>query len=52
MKKGDGITIEVLRVKGKQVRIRIAVPAEVRVLRNELSPHRRNAQTGDLGTQF
>jgi carbon storage regulator CsrA len=36
---GDGITITILRTKGKAVRLGIEAPAEVPVIRGELSFH-------------
>ena len=38
---GDSITVTVLRVKGKSVRIGIEAPRDVRVLRTELPPEEK-----------
>ena len=59
---GDGITVTVLRVKGKSVRIGVDAPRDVRILRAELPPgnaetnsprptsqsDRNSSQTGDV----
>lgn len=39
------ITIEVLQVKGKGVRLGIKAPSEVRVLRGELTPFDQSQET-------
>ena len=35
---GEHITVTILRIKGQQVRIGVEAPADVKVLRGELSP--------------
>ena len=46
---GDSITVTVVRVNGDKVRLGIEAPAEIRVLRDELSPHKLADQTGNTG---
>lgn len=40
---GDSIVITVVRVAGDKVKLGIEAPTDMRVLRDELSPHERNA---------
>lgn len=42
---GDNITVTVLRVQGNKIRLGIEAPAEVRVMRGELTPHPQDAST-------
>jgi carbon storage regulator len=41
----EEITIEILQIKGNQIRIGIVAPREVRVRRGELTPHCDNPST-------
>ncbi len=44
----DGrITLEVLQIKGNQIRLGINAPADVRVLRGELKPFGMESPQGD-----
>ncbi len=44
----DGrITLEVLQIKGNQIRLGINAPADVRVLRGELKPFGMDSPQGD-----
>ena len=36
---GDSITLTIVRLSGDQVRLGIEAPREVRILRDELTPH-------------
>jgi carbon storage regulator CsrA len=47
---GDGITITILRTKGKAVRLGIEAPAEVPVIRGELSFHQSPANSGEANS--
>jgi carbon storage regulator len=48
---GDGITITILRTKGKAVRLGIEAPAEVPVIRGELSFHESPATSVEKATK-
>ena len=39
LKLGDSITLTIVRLSGDQVRLGIEAPREVRILRDELTPH-------------
>ncbi|MFP6618314.1 MAG: carbon storage regulator [Pirellulaceae bacterium] len=38
---GDSITIKIVGISGNQVRLGIEAPREIRVLRDELTPHEK-----------
>ena len=42
---GDSITIKIVGISGNQVSLGIEAPREIKVLRDELTPH---DETGDL----
>lgn len=44
IKIGEGVTITILRIKGKQVQIGIEAPRDVRVLRAEVPEHNDGPQ--------
>ena len=43
LKLGDAITLTIVRLSGDQVRLGIEAPREVRILRDELTPHDESA---------
>jgi carbon storage regulator len=45
---GDGVTVTVVAIKGRQVRIGISAPKNVPVLREELARRIRCEQKGDV----
>lgn len=41
----SNITVEIIRIQGNRVTIGISAPAEVKILRGELTPHSAKSQT-------
>ena len=47
---GDSITLTIVRLSGDQVRLGIEAPREVRILRDELTPHEETSSDLEIRT--
>lgn len=47
IKIGDDVTVEVVRIRGNQIQLKVSAPRETRILRTELKADERNPNADD-----